>query len=294
MPLDGCRSTYLPPHVVADTADATFNRLLRNQEGTDFTIICGAKEHKVHRLVLSMHSDVLSRACNGGFKVRLVPSRWYLERRTNRPQEAQDSRLDLSEDGEACVTSLIDYVYLFEYKNDPSPSYAALEVKMAVMADKYNMPHLQELALEHFKKRFPIKIVDSKLPRGFDEAAREAYEIEGPTQPFRDAILEGLRSLKLSEETFVAVSDLHPGLATDLLRETHRRITDLERKLRKYKSYLCVHCDEVFPAKAWRGFQEPCCPVCCTEGVPWGEALDGARFQSHVTRNSPMELDRLI
>lgn len=174
---------------------------------------------------------------------------------------------------------LIDYVYLFEYKNDPSPSSAALDVKMAVMADKYNMPYLQELAIGHFEKRFPVKVVGGRLPLGFDDAVREAYEIEGATQPFRDAILAGLRSLKLSEDTFVSVADLHPGLATDLLRETHRKITDLERKLRKYKSYLCVNRDEVFPAKVPRAsLQDPSCPLCCSEGLPWEEALDEASF----------------
>lgn len=53
-------------------------RLLHNQEGTDFTITCGEREWRVHRLVLSMHSDVFSHACNGAFKVlnAFVPISW--------------------------------------------------------------------------------------------------------------------------------------------------------------------------------------------------------------------------
>lgn len=75
MPLGGWQCTYGPSlNLAVDNIDAAHIRLLRNQEGTDFTITCGAREYKVHRLVLSMHSDVLSRACNGAFKVLLATS----------------------------------------------------------------------------------------------------------------------------------------------------------------------------------------------------------------------------
>jgi len=151
---------------------------------------------------------------------------------------------------------------------------------MAVMADRYNMPHLQELATAHFKKRFPLKLSDKQLPLGFAEAAREAYEVEGPTIPFRNAIVAGLRGLKLSEETLLSIADIHPGLTTDLLRDTHRRVFDLEKKLRNYKSYLCISSEEAFSAKVPRASQQyPCCSMCCSEGVPWGEALDEALLE---------------
>lgn len=38
---------------------------------SDFTITCQGKKWPVHRVVLSLHSSVLGRACNGEFKKHL-------------------------------------------------------------------------------------------------------------------------------------------------------------------------------------------------------------------------------
>jgi len=35
----------------------------------DFTIRCGENEHKTDSVVMRLHSDVLAKACEGGFKV---------------------------------------------------------------------------------------------------------------------------------------------------------------------------------------------------------------------------------
>ena len=113
------------------------------------------------------------------------------------------------------------------YQNEPGNFSAARDVKVAVAADKYNLPRLYEAALDHFARRFPIKLRnDGRLTANFIAASREAYNIDGPTAPFREAIITGLCSIELSEEASVSTSKIHAGLTSDLLRALHQRCSD--------------------------------------------------------------------
>ena len=41
---------------------------LDSRDLSDFTIVCQSKSWKTHRLLLSLHSKVLAKSCNGDFK----------------------------------------------------------------------------------------------------------------------------------------------------------------------------------------------------------------------------------
>lgn len=41
---------------------------LDSRDLSDFIIVCHAKSWKTHRLLLSLHSKVLAKSCNGDFK----------------------------------------------------------------------------------------------------------------------------------------------------------------------------------------------------------------------------------
>lgn len=51
---------------------------------SDFTIVCGDKEFKVHRCFISAHSKYFEKACDGMFQVSVV-SESDLQNVTNRP-----------------------------------------------------------------------------------------------------------------------------------------------------------------------------------------------------------------
>ena len=53
----------------ANSSLTMWHRVDPTDQITDFTIKCGGREWKVHRLVLFLHSKVLAAACSKGFKV---------------------------------------------------------------------------------------------------------------------------------------------------------------------------------------------------------------------------------
>ncbi|SMQ51107.1 unnamed protein product [Zymoseptoria tritici ST99CH_1A5] len=87
---------------------------------SDFTIICRGAKWNVHRFVLSVHSEVFAKSCDGNFK------------------ETQEAVLDLSEHEEPEVAALVYYLYNFEYDIPQGHSnWGLFHLKMALLADKY-------------------------------------------------------------------------------------------------------------------------------------------------------------
>lgn len=90
----------------------------------EFTIKTSDAIHKVHRLVLSLQSSVLVKACsdNGRFL------------------ESSEAMIELSEDDSDCVAAMIQYFYKYDYclpKEDPQEFETEFQVQMAIIADKY-------------------------------------------------------------------------------------------------------------------------------------------------------------
>ncbi|WPB01380.1 uncharacterized protein RHO25_006006 [Cercospora beticola] len=134
---------------------------------TDFVIVCGEQEFEVHRLVLALHSDVLFKACTGGFK------------------ESHERKIDLTADHEPIhIAVLVEYMYTFglcvPVGKDETLDFL---VHMAILADKYNMKHLHEEATSTFKMFQPIC-----RPAIIANAAELAYDAPAATSEIREAI----------------------------------------------------------------------------------------------------------
>ncbi|RMY44211.1 hypothetical protein D0865_10709 [Hortaea werneckii] len=179
----------------------------------DFTIFCGDKEYKVHSLVFELHSPVLAKAANGVFK------------------EAMEKRMDLSVDGRACVDALVSYLYTLKYTTFPSDErpwdhakVAEYHVRMCVMADKYDIKPLKNMANHAFNDKIESEVAIIELSK----AARTAWEATPATKEIRAAIVEygisnGLLSIKGTNElskTMLAC----PEFALDYTKALERRV----------------------------------------------------------------------
>lgn len=96
-------------------------RFYASSELSDFVINCGGQSWPVHRLILTLHSKVLAKSCNGDFL------------------ETSQGFVDLEEDFPACVNAMVQFLYPFNYDPDIGTYAPAFHVQVAVLADKYNI-----------------------------------------------------------------------------------------------------------------------------------------------------------
>ena len=59
-------------------------------------------------------------------------------------REAREQSIDTTDDGEDCIEALIYYLYNLDYPDSTSP--LALHVRMAILADKYDIRDLGVIA----------------------------------------------------------------------------------------------------------------------------------------------------
>ncbi|KIV84353.1 hypothetical protein PV11_00137 [Exophiala sideris] len=79
--------------------------LLKSGQYSDFIIHCQGYEFKLHRAVVCVASPMLNKACSGSFK------------------EANEGRIDLSEDDPAILARVILYLYTNDYDITKVPAY---------------------------------------------------------------------------------------------------------------------------------------------------------------------------
>lgn len=60
-----------------DTLRARFAEYYDDDTYSDFIIKCDSTEWKVHRFVMSIHSDVLKKCCQSAFKVSGQSESWW-------------------------------------------------------------------------------------------------------------------------------------------------------------------------------------------------------------------------
>ena len=102
-------------------------------------------------------------------------------------QEGQDSRLELKDDDPEQVAIMIHYLYQLEYPvNFRNGEKLNFHVRMCVLADKYNMKHLQEAAAYAFVDDG----IDAYRTNAYAAAVDEAYTYYIATEAIRKRIVD--------------------------------------------------------------------------------------------------------
>lgn len=121
----------------------------------DLIITCRGREWKVHKTCILTLSDFFKAALTHDFK------------------ERREGTIDLDDDPEL-VDAMIRYCYLFKYperEDDPSPMLR--DIRIYIIADKYLVQPLKELAVQSFQKRAE----SGWASQDFADAAGKVYEI---------------------------------------------------------------------------------------------------------------------
>ncbi|KAF2168999.1 hypothetical protein M409DRAFT_21010 [Zasmidium cellare ATCC 36951] len=121
-------------------------------ESTDFTIINGGQEFKIHKVILSLHSKYFDRLFKSEYK------------------ETSQNRISLIGDPPLAVSCMVQYFYHFSYKPEPDtyteprpsisptptqadpllPSLVQVHAYIYTLAEKYDIPGLKRLAKANF------------------------------------------------------------------------------------------------------------------------------------------------
>ncbi|KAK5121590.1 hypothetical protein LTR85_004762 [Meristemomyces frigidus] len=111
--------------------------LLKDSTFADFVIKCGWKEYKVHRFILSCHSDYFKKCFEGKFL------------------ESESRIIEVHEDDAEAVELMIGYFYAFDYSDEPKPeaklkNSTLVNAVVYAIADKYEITDLKPLAMKKF------------------------------------------------------------------------------------------------------------------------------------------------
>lgn len=106
---------------------------------TDFTIVSGEKEYKVHRLVIAAQSDFFRKLLRSPFK------------------ESSDRSVTLHDDPAVAVEMMIEFMYTGRYRYANKSELAAmaftkLDAMAFIIGDKYGISALRECAVRNFEQ----------------------------------------------------------------------------------------------------------------------------------------------
>lgn len=240
-------SKYMLKQRGRDTMLILMTRLLGDTSLSDFSIICGDRDWKVHKFMLALHSPVLQAACTQGFKVLSSHNDTATHAfMLTLHQEAHENKIDLSEEGPACVGAFVYYMYNLNYDAAhfaDKENYLSLHVQLCIIADKYDMKLLQSLAVDKFRSQ-----VEASAPSESDiaTAASCAYDAMGPTTEIRKMIVEQALTRKLipteiSEEPateFEKTMHMFPGLCIDMYKSQQKVVGQREEEAKAYQEKI--------------------------------------------------------
>jgi len=165
-------------------------------------------------------------------------------------REAKERVIDLSAEDPECVERFARYLYVFNYEPSEIDSLA-MQVKMAIFADKYDIRGLSDLAFIHFKRG--ARRSDCSTEH-LASAAVLAYEVDGPTASFRPVIIQALIETCEGEEGAFTMPDglqgflsIHHQLAIDFAMALQRgpnQSSGPEKTSPQAYRFTCMDCDE--------------------------------------------------
>ncbi|KAL2005433.1 hypothetical protein VTN00DRAFT_2644 [Thermoascus crustaceus] len=204
------------------------SQLLESGQYSDFTIICGDREFRVHQAIVCPQSKIFERACTGQFV------------------EASTKTMTLVQEDPAIISLMIDYLYSHSYKDKDDedddwdfsdtlrpqddekkdePPRVPTCLKLYAVADKYMIQGLKSAA----RDRFAAWAIENWSNPSFLLAVREIYENEtGNYVELRNAAVRPMVARAddmFMKEEFVNLLKDFGELSTELLR----RVLDKNR-----------------------------------------------------------------
>ncbi|SMQ51110.1 unnamed protein product [Zymoseptoria tritici ST99CH_1A5] len=202
-----------------DTLRARFAEYYDDDTYSDFIIKCDSTEWKVHRFVMSIHSDVLKKCCQSAFK------------------EAQEGILDLSEHAVEEVEALVYFLYHWEYKLADDTSIfedLCFHIDMALLADKYLVTGLVTVA----KELFEFCLSDLEDDEELAELALKAYDSPDIIADMRSNIVNAVVEEKKMESKEVLQAMRTQGeFATDVALAMSKKAERSERSTRSHDGW---------------------------------------------------------
>ncbi|KAK5116593.1 hypothetical protein LTR85_009218 [Meristemomyces frigidus] len=176
---------------------------------SDIIIKYGTKQLKAHKMIICSKSDYFKKLCGPD----------------SRFAESKKNIIELKDDDENAVTSMFKWLYSFEYDEAwTKPSVAPLQrssferhVAVYIVADKYQLPALSELAKQRIESILE-SCSDASLVVITDANWREKND-RYPT--FVTELLKEERSKRLARllhpTSFLALLQRHPELAMEVV-----------------------------------------------------------------------------
>ncbi|KAK4958234.1 hypothetical protein LTR10_004660 [Elasticomyces elasticus] len=151
----------------------TFCSSFGQSKYSDLTIQCGERLWRVHKIIVCSQSPFFTKACDGSFT------------------EAQQGTITLGENDPLVIAAMISYMYTCDYSDEVKADgmedmmQILFNVHVHVLADKYDMPDLAEMAAKKFKEWAEKEWKDAS----FADAAGLVFTPDLPTAPLREVVV---------------------------------------------------------------------------------------------------------
>lgn len=250
------------------STNTAFYSYYKNPKYSDFTITCGSDTHQVHMCYIAPQSKYFERCGDGMFK------------------EGKERKIDLQEDDPDDVRRMIEFFYTSNYDDGSEDSDVEseqfpinIDAKMYALADKYDVPVMQALALEKFESALIECHTNRAAMISATETLTRDVELPDTDTKLHDLLVDGwliaggpaLATTEGAKE-FVELTKIAPWLSTALLTRT---LTGLSTGKLHYL-YVCEKCTRTKKV-SWPGLYStegsnyPGLCESCYSKIPWAD-----------------------
>ncbi|KAK5740480.1 hypothetical protein LTR17_004517 [Elasticomyces elasticus] len=174
---------YIQPPLT-NLTDAVKN-LWAHKKHADLTVICAERSWRVHKIILCAQFAFFAKACDGDFQASDLDGPIV-------DSEAETGVITLKEDDPSAVAATLDYMYNFDYPDDANVentepiSPILFNLQVYVLADKYDIPYLGQIARAEFCQR----VNEGWKDAAFAEVAALVFgDDAGAASQFRDVVV---------------------------------------------------------------------------------------------------------
>ncbi|GKU15375.1 unnamed protein product [Fusarium langsethiae] len=250
-----------PPQTFeTESFDTSLKNYFKNDALSDAVIRCEGSEFKVHRLILSCHSEYFAKQLEGPWK------------------ESSERAIDIKDFDPTVVEAMLHFMYYFHYTNVSGVSAMVFDAQVYQIADKYSVHALKR----HAKNKFGTAVEAGWTMDDFPVAINVVYT----TTPSND---RGLRDLTV-ETSHINLDELTSRAGfCETLRTTPDFAADLvpfvcDRSSRDVGTYKCPKCNGIFKFDN-PGSSARYCPRCGRKFSGWEEHRHGDRWTTGENRD---------